>query len=75
MSWLSTRLPKIPPATVSNVQFWRAVVSMFNNALTRYPKAPSDSASPGQQGDVYLDEDYLYYHDGTQWKRVSGSVF
>ena len=37
--------------------------------------APANSAAVGNLGELRLSGGYLYYHDGTNWRRAAGSTF
>ena len=37
--------------------------------------APANSAAAGNLGELRLSGGYLYYHDGTNWRRAAGSTF
>ena len=36
---------------------------------------PTSSSSAGEPGQIAIDGTYLYFHNGTQWLRVTGSTF
>jgi len=63
------------PSLLTSPTTWRAVKRLFTLAIVRRLKVPASSTDEGQVGDFVVDGDTLYWHNGTQWLRVTGNTF
>lgn len=45
------------------------------NRITGTGTIPTASGDAGNDGDVEIDGDYIYFHNGTQWLRALGTAF
>lgn len=59
------------------VYFWLIIVKIYSsNQLNQiWSSVPSSSVSPGKEGDMAHDADFLYYYKNEVWHRHSIQVW
>ena len=49
----------------------QGLAAAIDNKATLASAPPSNRSSPGQPGEIYLENNYFYWYDGLNWQRVA----